>query len=192
MVALAVLGLVLVAIGAIAAVRINADGGFARFGGQGSLGPGWDLGEDPGQGECVDLAGEVATGGNPYEGEVGTRDDGATETVDGVERGWSIHESTYTDEAAARSAFETLRLFDSPGMKSCFEEDLEVLDFPGKVEDGYGIGEVLDEEGIPGRAYHAVWRDAERVLAFTAYATTEADISSWVREEYEKAREEWP
>jgi hypothetical protein len=123
MVALGILGLVLAGLGAIAALRINAEGGFDGLRGGPASPGGWGFGDDPDRGECIELAEALATGGNPWDGEVSTRDDSATETVDGVERGWSVHESRYGDSAAAESAFEALQVLDSPGMKACFQEE---------------------------------------------------------------------
>ena len=186
LVALCLLGVVVVAIGAIAAVRINAEGGLDA------------LGRDPeyprfaaNQDDCLDLAEGLATGGNPWEGEIRTRDDGFTETINGVERGWSVHESTYTNRGAARSAFDSLKLAQSPEMKTCFMEELDILEFPGVVEDGYGTGERALDDGETGQVYYAVWQDAERLVSFTAYSTSSADISAWVRQEYERVRTEW-
>ena len=181
-VAMAVLGLVLVGVGAIAFVRIRHEGGFDALDNDR---------EAVERDDCLELAKGLAYGGNPYEGEIGTRDDGSTETIDGVERGWSVHESTYRDAGAARSAFDTLELAQSPELKHCFLDDVEVLDFPGQVEDGYGTGEVTAEDGIREQVYYALWRDGDRIVGFTAYSLGNGDISAWVRERYEATRAKW-
>jgi hypothetical protein len=136
--------------------------------------------------DCEQLAAEVAMAGHPWEEEVTSINDRGSEIVGGHERHWTVHHATYRNEDAAAEAFEAIERAQSPRLKECFSD----IEFPVEVEDGYGVGEVRDEPGLDRQAYFAAWLDGDRVVGFSAYTTSNDDISTWVREQYEEARAE--